>query len=100
MSKFDTSILNLRDIIGNLFKVAVCCLLLFPGATTNAQVTNTAALETSITFASIARTGTSFTGWRNGTNIDDNLLGSTAIGFNFAYDGGTSTTFSVSKNSL
>lgn len=50
------------------------------------------------TFTSILGTGTSASGWRNGTNTDDNLSTSQPIGFNFPYQGTTYSNFSVSTN--
>jgi hypothetical protein len=53
---------------------------------------------TSVTYTSIAGTGTAVSSWRNGTNTDDNLSNSIPIGFNFTYDGGVRTAFLVSTN--
>ncbi len=53
---------------------------------------------TGTTYTSILGTGTSATGWRNGTNTDDNLSTSQPIGFNFSYQGTTFNSFSFSTN--
>ena len=53
---------------------------------------------TGITYSSIAGTGTSVSGWRNGTNTNDNRSASQPIGFTFYYVGQAYTTFSVSTN--
>lgn len=54
--------------------------------------------QTGITFTSISTTGTSFSGWRNTTSIDDNRSNSTPIGFTFNYIGQDYTSFSASTN--
>lgn len=99
-SKLNHSILS--KLIGlfskSIFIIASLLLLTVASTKLNAQVVYTAARTTGITFSSISSTGTSFTGWRNATSTDDNLSGSTAIGFNFYYDGANRTTFSVSTN--
>ena len=53
---------------------------------------------TGISYSSIIGTGTSASGWRNGTNTDDNLSNSQPIGFNFPYQGTTYSNFSLSTN--
>lgn len=50
------------------------------------------------TYTSIASGGTSVTGWKNGLNTDDNLSTAQPIGFNFAYQGTTYSSFLVSTN--
>ncbi len=54
--------------------------------------------NTGVTYTSIIGTGTSATGWRNGTNTDDNLSISQPIGFNFTYEGTSYSNFSLSTN--
>lgn len=54
--------------------------------------------NTGIAYSSILGTGTSATGWRNGTNTDDNMSTSQPIGFNFPYQGSTYNSFLVSTN--
>jgi hypothetical protein len=52
---------------------------------------------TSITYTPLS-SPTNFSGWRNGTNFDDNLSVATDIGFPFVYDGAVYTQFSASTN--
>jgi hypothetical protein len=55
--------------------------------------------KTNNSFSSISGTGTSMSGWRNGTtNTDDNLSTAQPIGFNFSYKGQTFSQFSASTN--
>lgn len=54
--------------------------------------------NTGISYSSILSTGTVVTGWKNGTNTDDNLSVSQPIGFNFNYQGKTYSSFLVSTN--
>lgn len=54
--------------------------------------------NTGISYSSIMGTGIPATGWRNGTNTDDNLSTTQPIGFNFAYQGTTYSNFSLSTN--
>ncbi len=56
------------------------------------------ARTTGITYSSIAVSGTSFAGWRNGTDLDDNRSGFTPIGFSFYYLGTSYTSFNISTN--
>jgi hypothetical protein len=56
--------------------------------------------NTSVTYTSIASTGSSFAAWQNGTNTDDNRTYPTSIGFTFYYMGQTCTTFSIGTNGL
>ncbi|KAA9325508.1 T9SS type A sorting domain-containing protein [Hymenobacter busanensis] len=54
--------------------------------------------NTGVSYTSIQSTGTSFTGWSSTSSTDDNVSGSTAIGFGFQYLGQTVTNFRVSTN--
>ena len=54
--------------------------------------------NTGTAFASIQATGTGFTGWSSTISTDDNVSGSTPIGFSFQYLGQTLTNFRVSTN--
>ncbi len=56
------------------------------------------ARSTGISYTSIFSGGTTVTGWRNGTNTDDNLSTVQPIGFNFNYQGKTYSSFLVSTN--
>lgn len=49
-------------------------------------------------YNSIAATGTSATGWRNGNNTDDNMSTAQPIGFSFNYKGTDYTQFLVSTS--
>ena len=55
------------------------------------------ARTTGVAYTSIAGTGNNYA-WRNGTNTDDNLSTATPIGFVFAYNGVSYSSFSVSTN--
>jgi hypothetical protein len=66
--------------------------------TTAASISYNVNRTTGITYSSIIGTGISATGWRNGTNTDDNLSTSQPIGFNFPYQGTTYSNFSLSTN--
>lgn len=54
--------------------------------------------NTSVSYSSISSTGNSVASWRNGTNTDDNLSNSVAIGFNFSYQGFTYSNILISTN--
>jgi hypothetical protein len=69
-------------------------------AACNVQATNCefSVNRRSEAFSSIALTGTSMSGWRNGNSTDDNLSTAQPIGFTFTYKGNNFTQFSVSTN--
>lgn len=54
--------------------------------------------ETGTTYISISGTGTSVSGWRNGTNTNDNRSTPQPVGLTFYYLGQPCTTFSISTN--
>jgi subtilisin-like proprotein convertase family protein len=70
------------------------------GAQAQSVASYTPTRTTGITYSTIVGGGgtSSFTGWRNGNDTDDNLSGATAIGFPFIYDGVAYNQFSVSTN--
>ncbi len=84
--------------LNKLFQLVVLLLFFSMAVPVFGQVNYSAVRTTGVAFTSIATTGLSLAGWRSGTSTDDNLSNSTAIGFNFFYDGANRTTFSVSTN--
>ena len=75
--------------------------MLFLSITTFSQIgldTYTITRNTGITFTSISGSGTAVTGWKNGTEVDDNLSTAITIPFSFPFDGGFHNSMLVSLN--
>ncbi len=86
---------------GNLlfiFFLLIALVLLNSDVVAQSTANYTPTRTTGITYNSIAASGTSFTSWRNSTNLDDNRSGFTPIGFKFYYLGTPYTSFNISTN--